>query len=158
MSRFEAATNDELDDFVQNQKSLNTQRSTKATITLLEQYKVQAFGVTQAFDDIERSELVKIMKSFYQKVRRVNGDPYEPNSLRTMHYGVVRHFREEMQLEFTDSENNQIIKHLGAVNKSLRKIGMGNLPNKIFMSICFHNLLSYKICRVINASKHNIRT
>ena len=63
-------------------------------------------------------------------MQRVNGNPYEPNSLQTMYYGIVRQFRDEMQLEFKDSENIPIIKHLGAVKKSLRKFGMGNLPNK----------------------------
>ena len=47
-----------------------------------------------------------------------------------MHYGVIRYFRDEFELEFTPSENREIVTHLGAVNKSLRKKGKGNLPNK----------------------------
>ena len=47
-----------------------------------------------------------------------------------MHYGVIRYFRDEFDFEFTPSENRKIVHHLGAVNKSLRKKGKGNLPNK----------------------------
>ena len=47
-----------------------------------------------------------------------------------MHYGVLRFFREQFQIEFSDSQTGEIVKHLGAVNKSLRKKGKGNLPNK----------------------------
>ena len=47
-----------------------------------------------------------------------------------MHYGVIRYFRDEFELEFTPSENREIVTHIGAVNKSLRKKGKGNLPNK----------------------------
>ena len=47
-----------------------------------------------------------------------------------MHYGVIRYFRDEFELEFTPSENREIVTHLGAVNKSLRKKCKGNLPNK----------------------------
>ena len=45
-----------------------------------------------------------------------------------MHYGVIRYFRDEFELEFTPSENREIVTHIGAVNKSLRKKGKGNLP------------------------------
>ena len=44
MNRFEAASDGELQSFADNQKSLNTQRSTKTTMCLLEQYKVEAPG------------------------------------------------------------------------------------------------------------------
>ena len=47
-----------------------------------------------------------------------------------MHYGVIRYFRDEFELEFTPSENREIVTHLGAVNKSLRKKGKGILSNK----------------------------
>ena len=116
-NRFEAATDAELENFVNQQKSANTQKSTKVTISLLNQYKTQAFGNTQPFDIIERTELIKIMKSFYQKVKKSNGDPYEPGSLKTMHYGIIRYFRDEMHIELSNSENNDIVHHLGAVKK-----------------------------------------
>ena len=130
MNRFEAASDGELQSFADNQKSLNTQRSTKTTMCLLEQYKVEAFNYTNGFETMDRNNLVKLLKSFYQKIKKSDGEPYEPGSLRTMHYGVLRFFREQFQIEFSDSQTGEIVKHLGAVNKSLRKKGKGNLPNK----------------------------
>ena len=47
-----------------------------------------------------------------------------------MHYGVIRYFRDKLEIEFSESENRDIVKHLGAVNKSLRKLWKGNLPKK----------------------------
>ena len=41
----------------------------------------------------------------------------------------MRHFREEFKIDFSSTEKD-IVKHLGAVNKSLRKRGKGGLPNK----------------------------
>ena len=90
MNRFEAASDGELQSFADNQKSLNTQRSTKTTMCLLEQYKVEAFNYTNGFETMDRNNLVKLLKSFYQKIKKSDGEPYEPGSLRTMHYGVLR--------------------------------------------------------------------
>lgn len=129
-SRFEAATDAEIEEFIDGQKCVNTIKSTKTTINLLNQYKVEAFSLTDSFVDIDRGLLIKLMKSFYLKIRKHDGEQYEPGTLRTMHYGVIRYFRDEFELEFTASENREIVKHLGAVNKSLRKKGKGNLPNK----------------------------
>ena len=86
MNRFEAASDGELQSFADNQKSLNTQRSTKTTMCLLEQYKVEAFNYTNGFETMDRNNLVKLLKSFYQKIKKSDGEPYEPGSLRTMHY------------------------------------------------------------------------
>ena len=47
-----------------------------------------------------------------------------------MHYEVVGYLRDEYNIEVTDAENRHIVNHLGAVNKSLKKLGKDNLPNK----------------------------
>ena len=130
MDRFQAATDQGLDAFVKNQQSSNMRKSTENAVNLLGQYKVQAFNYAGGYDTLEMATLVKLLKSFYQKVCKEDGQPYEPGSLRTMHYGILRHLREQYSIEFTDSENRDIVSHLGAVNKNLRKLGKGSLPNK----------------------------
>ena len=74
MNRFEAASDGELQSFADNQKSLNTQRSTKTTMCLLEQYKVEAFNYTNGFETMDRNNLVKLLKSFYQKIKKSDGE------------------------------------------------------------------------------------
>ena len=56
---------------------------------------------------MDRNNLVKLLKSFYQKIKKSDGEPYEPGSLRTMHYGVLRFFREQFQIEFSDSQTGE---------------------------------------------------
>ena len=76
--RFEAATQLGVNEFAEEQRCLNTKRSTQTSLNLLGQYKVQAFQFTQSYDAIERGALVFLLKSFNQKIRKSNGDPYEP--------------------------------------------------------------------------------
>ena len=153
--RFQAATELEFNDFAEEQECLNNKRSTQNALNLLSQYKVQAFDYTQSYDAINRDDLVFLLKSFYQKVRKENGDPYEPGSLRTMHYGILRHLRDECKIDFSSAENRDIVKHLGVVNKSLRKQGKGSLPNK---SDALANQETVAFFEQWSASKHHPRT
>ena len=49
MTRFQPATEEELEAFVDDQKCLNTKRSTKTAINLLNQYRVEAYSMTDSF-------------------------------------------------------------------------------------------------------------
>ena len=83
-NRFERATDDEIEQFAAHQLSSNTKKSTKSCITLLERYKVEAFGWTGSFVDLEE-DLVRLLQSFFQKIRKEYGETYEPGSLNTMY-------------------------------------------------------------------------
>ena len=39
-------------------------------------------------------DLHKVLQSFYAKVRKTNGDEYEPNSLASMQAGIDRYLKE----------------------------------------------------------------
>ena len=67
-NRFERATDDEIEQFAAHQLSSNTKKSTKSSITLLERYKVEAFGGTGSFVDLEEEDLVRLLQSLFQKI------------------------------------------------------------------------------------------
>ena len=84
---------------------------------LLEQYKVEAFNYTNGFETMDRNNLVKLLKSFYQKIKKSDGEPYEPVHCVQCIMVFLRFFREQFQIEFSDSQTGEIVKHLGAVIK-----------------------------------------
>ena len=62
MARFEPATDAELEEFVNQQKCQNTQKSTDAASILLNQYKREAFNNEESYELMERTDLVRLLK------------------------------------------------------------------------------------------------
>ena len=126
MTRFVRATEDDIDNFAKKQKSVNTTRTTQVAMKLLQKYKAEAFAELGDFEDLTESELTTLLKSYFQTITKENGELYEPGTLNTMYYGIVRHFRDQLKIELPKS----IMTHIGTVKKSLRRQGKGNLPFK----------------------------
>ena len=112
-NRFERATDDEIEQFAAHQLSSNTKKSTKSSITLLERYKVEAFGWTGSFVDLEEEDLVRLLQSFFQKIRKEMVKLMNQDHLtQCTYYGILRHFHEELKIELQLPSARVITKHL----------------------------------------------
>ena len=128
-SRFEPVPEDEdVNNFVVGTRSKNTTMSTKQWATLLNQYKVEAFGWTESIDELDEERIVKLVQCFLQTIKRADGESYEPGSLSTIYYSIKRHL---VDLEVSISPLNwkALTSHLGAACKMSKRAGKGNLDN-----------------------------
>ena len=48
-------------------------------------------GETRKNEEILKKELYELLKHFYWKIRKTNGEDFEPGSLRTIQRGLDRH-------------------------------------------------------------------
>lgn len=128
------------DDVIADQKasaedtiSCNTRNSTNTAVNLLNVYRQRIAPGTHLtpFQDMPTTELVKLMKNFFQTVRRENNELYEPSSLITIFFGIKRHFTQDLGINFEHPQLKELGAHLTAACKALKRKGKGKLPNRI---------------------------
>ena len=130
-SRFEPVPEDEdVNNFVVGTRSKNTTMSTKHRATLLNQYKVEAFGWIESIDELNEERIVKLIQCFLQMIKRADGESYERGSLSTIYYSIKRHL---VDLEVSISPLNwkALTSHLGAACKMSKRAGNGNVDNAL---------------------------
>ena len=85
-------TKEELLQNIEEQKSKNTERSTKTSLNTWKScHWCQNTGETRKIEDIPKEELHELFKHFYWEIRKMNGEDSEPGSPRTIQRGLDRH-------------------------------------------------------------------
>ena len=124
----------ELDKSVEDQKSINTSRSTQFALrtwqTWLEQSEF-AEAEKKPIEVYTKQELSRLLKHFYWEIRTAKGDEFEPSSLKTIQRGLDRYLQEK-NAGFSIIRDEEFVnanKALDAKVKFLKKSGKGNKPN-----------------------------
>ena len=130
--RVKQMTKEELLQNIEEQKSKNTERSTKTFLNTWKRWHwCQNTGETRKIEEIPKEELNELLKHFYWEIWKTNGEDFEPGSLRTIQRGLDRHLlRNEVGFSIIGDEvfkaSNEA---LSAKLKALKKEGKGNKPN-----------------------------
>lgn len=128
--RVKQMTTEELQKNIEQQKSKNTERSTKTALNTWKSW-CETTGETRKIEEIPKEELNQLLKHFYWEIRKTNGEDFEPGSLRTIQRGLDRQLlRNEVGFSIIRDEvfktSNEA---LSAKLKALKKDGKGNKPN-----------------------------
>ncbi|XP_070531551.1 uncharacterized protein KIAA1958-like [Ptychodera flava] len=130
-SRFATLSSVDLDNFVADQQNKETVRKTNGHIALFKEYLAEN-GERRDVCDIPPTELDPLVGKFLCGVRKEDGSEYEPSYLRGMFSSLERHLRwKKYDVSLTTGpEFFTAREQLKTKQKSLRKHGKGNLPNK----------------------------
>jgi len=75
-------TDEEISDFIDGQKAKNTVNKTKSDVGIFIRSK------SRNLEEIPHARLNSSLKSFYYRVRKRNGDEYEPETLMSINNTV----------------------------------------------------------------------
>jgi len=120
-----------VESLIDGQKNMRTKSKTVGHVKILNQF-LQRRGDEREVHTIQPHELNEILANFFMSVRRLNGENYEPSSLRDMLGSFERHLREKgyQTSIITDIAFDKCRRSLQSKQKELKKQGKGNKPNK----------------------------
>ena len=130
MKRFYESNADDVDLLLEASTSNNTKKSTNNWIRQYDLWaKSRGF---RSMETYQPADLNKVLELFYVELRKVDGEEYEPDSLKIMLAGLEQHLKEKNfpvsiihGREFTSSK-----KVLQGKARKLREMGKGKQPNK----------------------------
>ena len=128
----EATSKDEveIEKFLQEQKSKNTQYKTKSDLNAWEKF-CESQKESRAIENIPDNELDLLLSKFFISVRKQNGTEYEPGTLSGFQRSFQRYLHEKGSLIniLRDNEFSKSREVLAAKRKNLVRQGKGNCPN-----------------------------
>ena len=119
----------ELERFVDEQRNQNTKRRTKSD---MKTEWCKSVAEKRNIGDIPEAELDRLLGHFFCKVRKENGELYEPDTLTAFQRSLDRHLTKELHKSFSIIQDCQFAssrEKLKASRKMLKKEGKGNKPN-----------------------------
>ena len=121
----------ELEQFVDQQKNCNTKRKTESDLRRWYSW-CRSVGETRKIGEIPPAELNRLLGHFYVKVRKTNGEMYEPDSLTALQRSIDHHLSKDLHKPYSIIRDQQFAssrEKLNAARKSLKKAGKGNKPH-----------------------------
>ena len=91
-------TSDNLDDneiflFIEENRSVNTTKKTKTELNVWKRW-CESVKETRAIEEIPPEELDNLLCHFFIKVRKLNGEDFEPGTLTSFQRSFDRHLRQ----------------------------------------------------------------
>ena len=128
----EATSKDEveIEKFLQEQKSKNTQYKTKSDLNAWKKF-CESRKEFRAIENIPANELDLLLSKFFISVRKQNGTEYEPGTLSGFQRSFQRYLHEKGSLIniLKDNEFSKSREVLAAKRKNLVLQGIGNCPH-----------------------------
>ena len=124
--------NDEdVDNFIVANRNENTTKKTRSDMNVFYRW-AKSVNETRTLENIPEQELDKILAHFFFKVRKQNGDDYEPDTLTSVLRSLDRSLREKgkQYSTLTDRQFTKAREALSSKRKQLRRTGKGQKPNK----------------------------
>ena len=121
----------EIDSFIQNEKSLNTVKKTQVDWRKLESFCNEKTDGRFNITTIPFQDLDKLLCHFFKDVRKKTGEEYEPDTLSSFHRSIQRRVG-KLKLPFNILKDEVFCRSrqvLAAKRKNLVKQGKGNRPN-----------------------------
>ena len=92
-ARFVKTTDNEIDQFISNQRNKNTIRKTESDVKLIKQFIFDTTGNNLELESIPPKELNEFLSNFIVSVRKVDGGEFEPSTLRSIISSADRHLK-----------------------------------------------------------------
>ena len=121
----------DVDNFIVENRNKNTTKKTQSDLNVF--YKWAKYvNETRSLENIPEQELDKVLAHFFFKVRKQNGDEYEPDTLTSMLRSFDRVLREQRKQYnlLTARQFTKAREALSSKRKQLRRVGKGQKPNK----------------------------
>ena len=119
-----------IEEFITEQKAKSTKYKEKSDIKTLETF-FKSYGETRKVEQIPLDDLDRLLSEFFMKATRVDGHPFEPDTLNSIRNSLQRVLVDrgcKVDLK-TSNEFATSRKVLVAKRKSLVKCGKGSKPN-----------------------------
>ena len=121
---------EEIQGFINNQKSANTTKKTTTDMNTLSRY-MKTIGMSKSVESLPVSELDHLLCKFFMNIRKKNGEEYEPDTISGFQRSIQRYLSEKGSsvniLKDKDFEKSR--KVLFAKRKLLvHEHGKGNKP------------------------------
>ena len=121
---------EEIQGFINEQKSANTTKKTTTDMNTFSRY-VKTIGMSESVENLPASELDHLLCKFFMNIRKKNGEEYEPDTISGFQRSIQRYLSEKGSsvniLKDKDFEKSR--KVLSAKRKSLvHEHGKGNKP------------------------------
>ena len=85
----------EINEFINGQKAKNTKNSTQYSINVLRRY-LKSNDISTSVDKMSSTQLNLHLCNFWMKIKKINGNDYEPDCLTTICRGIQRHLEERV--------------------------------------------------------------
>ena len=123
--------NDEIADFIKENRNKNTVKKTNADLNNFYRF-TKTINETRKLENIPPTELNDILAHFFVKARRQDGNEFEPDTLTSFSRSFDRHLREHGRQYsiLTDRHFEKAREALASKRKQLRRFGKGQKPNK----------------------------
>ena len=126
-SRFASSTHQEIEKLLEDKDSENTKRSTKVAKELFYEY-LKEKNIQEPHD---KKELAQVLKSFYVEARKKDGSFYSMGSLKTLRFGLNRHFKAVRGVDIMNEEEfSEANKVFAAKCVQLKKDGHAKVHHK----------------------------
>ena len=124
-------TDEELEKSIDDQKSVNTCRSTKFAQRTWQAWLERSEFEKKPIETFTKQELTQMLAHFYWEIRTAKGEDFEPSSLKTIQRSLDRYLQEKGSTFsiIRDEDFSKANKALDAKVKSLKKSGKRNKPN-----------------------------
>ena len=123
-----------------NVDASSTQKANRRAGNVLRQYLIEMAHENVDFENFSKTELNKILRSFYLDIRKVNGDKYKTSSLESFRHSLNRHIQSRRpdvniikDTDFTDANISY-----RTMMTELKKDGLGMVTH--YPVICSTNL------------------
>ena len=117
--------------FVEQNRNKNTVNKTSSSLNVFYKW-AKSINENRNIDEIPASDLDNILAHFVIKIRKQNGDEYEPNTLTSFFRSFDRFLRQQGKTYnlMTDRQFARAREALASKCKQLRRQGKGQRPNK----------------------------
>ena len=127
-------TSNDLDDseislFIEENRNENTTRKTKTDLNVWKRW-CESVKETRAIEEIPAEELNSLLCHFFVKVRKLNGEDFEPGTLTSFQRSFDRHLRQvgKCYSILQDKTFEKSREALESKRKQLRQSGKGGRP------------------------------
>ena len=85
---------EEIQGFINNQKSANTTKKTTTDMNTLSRY-MKTIGMSESVESLPVSELDHLLCKFFMNIRKKNGEEYEPDTISGFQRSIQRYLSEK---------------------------------------------------------------
>ena len=126
-SRFSCRSDVDIDKLIEEKDSKSTKSSTKNAVKILREFCVEK-GLQIEFENLSKTELNDLLKSFYANARKKDRTFYSKNSINSIRYGIARYLMAQKEVDIVNdtafSSSNRIF---SASLAELKSVGMAKV-------------------------------
>jgi hypothetical protein len=127
--RFGSSTDEDISKILDENDALGTKKATKSSLMCLQQYIIETNNDIN-FDNYSTQELSSLLVNFYADARKKNGEKYKLSALKSIRFGLARHFSSEHNIDIIkDPAFRKANEVFQAVSVGLKRIGLAKVDH-----------------------------